>query len=51
MTEEIDFTDFLDCKCEQTYTIEPHGDGFVLYYGRCNHRKDYTWFIFNWGSK
>lgn len=38
MTEEIDFTDFLDCKCEQTYTVEPHGDGFVLYYGRCNHR-------------
>jgi hypothetical protein len=29
---------FEPCKCENKYTIEKHGDGYVLYYGRCNHR-------------
>lgn len=26
------------CTCEARYSIEPHGDGHVLYYGRCGHR-------------
>lgn len=26
------------CDCPNKYTIEPHGDGMALYYGRCNHR-------------
>lgn len=26
------------CTCEAKYTISPHGDGHVLYYGRCGHR-------------
>lgn len=42
MTNQSHFDDFLDCKCEQIYTVEPHGDGFVLYYGRCNHRHGYN---------
>lgn len=37
----IDF--FHKCKkCEPRYTIEPHGDGYALYYGRCNHRHGYN---------
>jgi len=30
------------CKCETKYTIEPHGDGYALYYDRCNHRHGYN---------
>lgn len=30
------------CECEAKYTIEPHGDGYALYYGRCNHRHGYN---------
>jgi hypothetical protein len=33
----VQFDVFL-CTCEDRYTIEPHGDGFALYYGRCKHR-------------
>ena len=39
MTNEEQWTELLNpCKCEARYTIEPHGDGHVLYYGRCGHR-------------
>ena len=30
------------CKCEAKYTIEPHGEGYALYYGRCVHRHGYN---------
>jgi hypothetical protein len=30
------------CECAAQYTIEPHGDGYVLYYGRCRHRHGYN---------
>lgn len=30
------------CKCEARYTIEPHGEGYALYYGRCVHRHGYN---------
>ena len=33
-----DFADLFRCKCEPQYTIEPHGDGYALYFGRCNHK-------------
>ena len=33
---------FAECKCEERYTIEPHGDGYALYYGRCVHRHGYN---------
>lgn len=33
---------FEECKCENKYSIEPHGDGYALYYGRCNHRHGYN---------
>lgn len=33
---------FGECKCEDRYTIEPHGDGYALYYGRCVHRHGYN---------
>ena len=29
---------FESCTCESRYSIEPHGDGYALYYGRCGHR-------------
>jgi len=34
--------DILRCSCETKFTIEPNGDGYVLYYGRCNHRYGYN---------
>jgi hypothetical protein len=33
---------FEKCQCDQIYTIEPHGNGYALYYGRCNHRHGYN---------
>jgi hypothetical protein len=33
---------FEECKCEMKYSIGPHGDGYALYYGRCNHRHGYN---------
>lgn len=30
------------CDCETKYTIEPYGDGYALYYGRCVHRHGYN---------
>lgn len=31
-----------ECQCENKYTIEHHGDGYALYYGRCDHRHGYN---------
>lgn len=28
--------------CEVKFTISPHGDGYALFYGRCNHRHGYN---------
>jgi hypothetical protein len=33
---------FCECKCAAQYTIEPHGEGYALYYGRCVHRHGYN---------
>ena len=33
---------FEPCKCDAQYTIELHGDGYALYYGRCHHRHGYN---------
>lgn len=42
MTEEK-WAEFIKpCKCEVKYTIERHGKGYALYYGRCNHRHGYN---------
>lgn len=30
------------CGCPYRYTIEPHGDGYALYYGRCQHEHGYN---------
>jgi len=27
-----------ECHCEDQYTVEPHGDKFAVYFGRCPHR-------------
>ena len=32
------FSIFEECRCEPKYSIEPHGKGYALYYGRCRHR-------------
>lgn len=44
MVDETKFyiNNFFECNCENKYTIEPHGDGYVLYYGRCQHRHGYN---------
>jgi hypothetical protein len=39
---EFNITDLFNCKCETRYTIEPHGEGYALYYGRCGHRHGYN---------
>lgn len=26
------------CKCKDRYSIEPHGNGYAIYWGRCMHR-------------
>lgn len=33
---------FGECECAAQYTIEPHGSGYALYYGRCTHRHGYN---------
>ena len=30
------------CACEEKYSISPHGEGYALYYGRCDHRHGYN---------
>lgn len=30
------------CDCEYKYSIEPHGDAYALYFGRCPHRHGYN---------
>jgi hypothetical protein len=43
MTNEEAWAELLKpCTCENKYTIEPHGKGYALYYGRCNHRHGYN---------
>ena len=32
----------ITCECEEKYSIEPHGDGYALYYERCDHRHGYN---------
>lgn len=31
-----------ECTCEAKYSIEPHGEGYALYYGRCTHMHGYN---------
>jgi hypothetical protein len=43
MTEVNSFAALFEpCTCEAKYTIEPHGRGYALYHGRCNHRHGYN---------
>jgi hypothetical protein len=38
-----EFGDFdLNCKCDDRFIIESHGDGHALYFGRCNHRHGFN---------
>lgn len=32
----------LECNMENKYSIEPHGDGYAIYYGRCMHKHGYN---------
>lgn len=32
----------IHCECENEYSIEPHGQALVLYYGRCVHRHGFN---------
>lgn len=34
--------DLLNCQCADRYSIEAHGNGHALYFGRCNHRHGYN---------
>jgi len=43
MTNEEAWAKLLEpCTCEAKFTIEPHGEGYALYYGRCGHRHGYN---------
>lgn len=33
-----DILAWFNCKCEPEYYIEEHGNVYVLYHGRCNHK-------------
>lgn len=33
---------FSECHCEDVYSYEPHGDGYAVYFGRCEHRHGYN---------
>lgn len=46
MTNEEKWAELLKpCTCAARYTIEPHGEGYALYYGRCGHR--HGWNLIN----
>lgn len=30
------------CNCKDRYTIEPHGNGYAIYWARCDHRHGYN---------
>lgn len=32
----------MTCQCPDEYSFEPHGEGWALYYGRCDHRHGYN---------
>lgn len=32
----------MTCNCEAKYTIEPHGEEYALFYGRCSHHHGYN---------
>jgi hypothetical protein len=34
--------EYINCTCESKFTIEPHGDGYALFYNRCNHKHGYN---------
>lgn len=34
--------DIIPCTCESKYTISQHGEGYALYYDRCDHRHGYN---------
>jgi hypothetical protein len=43
MTNEEQWAELLKpCTCEAKFTIEPHGEGYALYYERCGHRHGYN---------
>lgn len=43
MSEEKSLFDlYTNCNCKMKYTIRPHGDGYALYYGRCDHMHGYN---------
>lgn len=42
MSEENNLLELFECNCELKFSIEPHGDGYALYYGRCGHMHGYN---------
>jgi|GEM_PF-6843335 len=42
--DDIDpvWKELLECRCSDEYSIEPHGEGHALYFGRCGHRHGYN---------
>jgi len=38
----IDWGDGFICDCEIKFSIEPHGEAYALYLGRCNHKHGYN---------
>jgi predicted RNase H-like nuclease (RuvC/YqgF family) len=42
MSDELTEKFFAPCHHQQIFTIEPHGDGQTLYFGRCNHYHGYN---------
>lgn len=38
----MDNINFWECECKDKYTIEPHGNGHALFFGRCKHKHGYN---------
>ena len=36
--KQSELNSLLDCRCDDKYSIEPHGPGYAIYWGRCPHR-------------
>lgn len=42
MPTDVDQPTFDICDCNYEYSIEPHGDSYALYFGRCSHQHGYN---------
>lgn len=42
MTDKDVSAFFEPCQCNDRFSIEPHGDAYAVFYGRCPHKHGYN---------